>query len=72
MKTDEVFFASAKSHQRQKSVAQDVVEHNNALAIASIVSESTIERLFSRSVTLSSEAIVDFVTQLCHVSEQVR
>lgn len=71
LKTDEVFFASTRAGQRPRNVANDTVERANAVAIASMVSESTIERIFSRSVSLSSEAIVDFVTQLCRVSEQV-
>ncbi len=66
-----MFFASTRAGQRPRNVANDTVERANAVAIASMVSESTIERIFSRSVSLSSEAIVDFVTQLCRVSEQV-
>lgn len=69
LKTDDAFFSSARG-QRPKNLAHDVIERNNAYAIASITTESVIERIFSRSVLLNSEAIVEFVTQLVAVSEQ--
>jgi hypothetical protein len=76
-KADEAFFPSnagqrAQDRGRQHRVAHDTVARMNALLLSGVVDEVTIERIFNRSVALSSDAIVDFVTQLCNVSEQVR
>ena len=77
-KADEAFFpqshpalASTDRHQRAKLLAVETVRRANAVLVASAVDEVTVDRIFNRSVSLSSDAVVDFVTQLCRVSEQV-
>jgi brefeldin A-inhibited guanine nucleotide-exchange protein len=78
-KADEAFFpqahpasAATDRHQRARLLAQDTIRRANASQLAATIDEVTIDRIFNRSVSLSSDAIVDFVTQLCKVSEQVR
>jgi hypothetical protein len=77
-KADEAFFPSGGSaprsfdrNNRSKAQAQDVTRRMNALQLASFVDEVVVDRIFNASVGLSSSAIVDFVTQLCKVAEQV-
>jgi hypothetical protein len=74
-KADEAFFPSNMSprHDRSKSRAAttEAMRRTSAIQLAAVVDEVAIDRIFNRSVMLSSDAIVDFVTQLCRVSEQV-
>lgn len=44
------------------------VERRNAHALASAIPESSLQRVYTNSCTLSQEAIVDFITHLTHVS----
>jgi hypothetical protein len=78
-KADEAFFpqahptvaSSSDRHQRAKLAAVDAIRRANAALLAAAVDEVTVDRIFNRSVSLSSDAIVDFVTALVKVSEQV-
>ncbi len=76
-KADEAFFPSNSAprffdrNKQSKMQAQEMVRRMNALQLAAVVDEVHIDRIFNHSVALSSDAIVDFVTQLCRVAEQV-
>ena len=59
-------------NKQSKLQAQDMIKRMNALQLASVVDEVGIDRIFNHSAALSSAAIVDFVTQLCRVAEQVQ
>ena len=76
-KADDAFFPSSNAprffdrSKQSKLQAQDMVKRMNALQLSSVVDEVVIDRIFNHSVALSSDAIVDFVTQLCRVADQV-
>jgi Sec7-like guanine-nucleotide exchange factor len=55
---------------QQQSERDAIFERANAALIASAVAEADVTRLYTRSVSLSNDAAVDFVQQLVNVSLQ--
>lgn len=66
---------SAAARREAERIARQIereiaIERANAMVLTQAVAEADITRLYTRSATMSSDAIVDFVTQLAAVSLQ--
>lgn len=61
---------AATAHHSEGGRRQSAVERYNAEHVTAAFDEQAIDRVFSNSVRLSSDAIGDFVRQLCAVSLQ--